>query len=98
MTGVDSLLLLSFIIISVIFGKPLSYLNCMALPNLSTTGNAENIAAFAQSLESNMGKSGSTLGLWAWAGSTRVNCFETKAIWGLCISLWYVSSPKVFGV
>ena len=89
MAGIDGLLLLAFVIISVIFGKPLSFLNCMNVANATPEGNAAGVAAFTQSLATNMGKDGSTLGLWAWAGSTRVNCFETKAIWGLCISLWY---------
>lgn len=92
MTGIDSLLLLAFVIVSIVLGKPLSYLNCMAIADTDALGNAQGAAALMQSLESNINKSGSTLGLWDWAGSTRVNCFETKAIWGLCIALWYDKS------
>jgi hypothetical protein len=33
-------------------------------------------------------KQGGSVGLYTWAGSTRLNCLETKAIWGLCIALW----------
>ena len=88
MAAIDSALLLSFAIISIVFGKPLSFLNCVAVANTDAQGDASNAAAFAQSIANNVGKSGATLGLWAWAGSTRVNCFETKAIWGLCIALW----------
>ncbi|KAJ9621902.1 hypothetical protein H2203_006782 [Taxawa tesnikishii (nom. ined.)] len=84
---IDSLLLLAFVVVSVVLGKPLSFLNCMALPNVSATADAQGAAAFVNSLTTNLGKSGSTLGYWVWANSTRVNCFETKAIWGLCIAL-----------
>ncbi|EME46174.1 hypothetical protein DOTSEDRAFT_51725 [Dothistroma septosporum NZE10] len=87
MTATDFALLLAFIIISVVLGRPLSYLNCMTVANQDAAGNAQSAVAFTQALASNLDKSGSTLGLRDWAGSTRVNCFETKAIWGLCISL-----------
>lgn len=87
MTGIDSALLLSFSIISIVFGKPLSFLNCPAIANGNAADNASASAAWLQSIAQNMGKDGSALGLGNWAGSTRVNCFETKAIWGLCIAL-----------
>lgn len=86
MTGIDSLLLLAFIIVSVVLGKPLSFLNCLAIENGTAAENASGADAFILSLVSNV--KNSTLGLFTWAGSTRVNCFETKAIWGLCIALW----------
>ncbi|KXT09172.1 hypothetical protein AC579_8399 [Pseudocercospora musae] len=87
MTAADFLLLLAFIIVSVVLGRPLSFLNCMAIANKDAAANAQSAAAFTQALASNLGKAGSTLGLGNWAGSTRTNCLETKAIWGLCISL-----------
>jgi len=86
MTGIDSLLLIAFVVVSVVLGKPVSFLNCMALSKGSTTENTDGTAAWIASLVANI-KSGGTLGLYAWAGSTRTNCFETKAIWGLCIAL-----------
>ncbi|GAB7357572.1 hypothetical protein MBLNU459_g0083t1 [Dothideomycetes sp. NU459] len=85
MTGIDSLLLLAFIVVSVVLGKPLSFLNCMAIENGTAAENAAGADSFIMSLVSNV--KNSTLGLFTWAGSTRVNCFETKAIWGLCIAL-----------
>ena len=87
MAGVDGTLLLAFVIVSVVLGRPLSFLNCMLVANGNAAANAQSASAFTQSLASNINKSGSTLGLENWAGSTRVNCFETKAIWGLCIAL-----------
>lgn len=88
MALIDSLLLIAFVVVSVVLGKPLSFLNCMLVANGSAEQNALGAAATVQSLTTNLGKSGATLGLWAWAGSTRMNCFETKAIWGLSIALW----------
>lgn len=87
MTALDFALLLAFVIVSVVLGRPLSFLNCMIVDNSSAAANAQSASAFTQSLASNLNESGSILGLNNWAGSTRVNCFETKAIWGLCIAL-----------
>jgi len=87
MAGMDAALLLAFVVVSVVLGKPLSFLNCMIVANASAAANAQSASAFTQSLTSNLGKSGSILGLEDWAGSTRINCFETKAIWGLSIAL-----------
>lgn len=86
MTGIDSLLLLAFVIVSVVLGKPLSFLNCMAVSTGTAAENASGADSFILSLVSNI--KNSTLGLYVWAGSTRANCFETKVIWGLCIALW----------
>ena len=63
MTLVDSFLLLSFAIISIVFGKPLSFLNCAVVTSASASGNAESSAAWLQSIASNIGKDGSALGL-----------------------------------
>ncbi|KAK5006986.1 hypothetical protein LTR28_005813 [Elasticomyces elasticus] len=88
MSAIDSLLLLAFIVVAVVLGKPLSFLNCIIIGDASAAANAASAAAFTQSIATNLGKSGSALGLGSWAGSTRVNCFETKAIWGCSIALW----------
>ena len=87
MTGIDSLLLIAFIVVSVVLGKPVSFLNCMALPSSSNAQDSGNSAAWVASLVNNI-KHGSTLKLFVWAGSTKMNCLETKAIWGFCIALW----------
>lgn len=87
MTGIDVALLLAFIVISVVVGKPLSFLNCAALSKGSSTEDADGTAAWLESLVESI-KAGGTVGLDSWAGSTRTNCYETKAIWGLCIALW----------
>ncbi|KAK4554172.1 hypothetical protein LTR86_008699 [Recurvomyces mirabilis] len=86
MAGLDALLCLAFAIVSIVLGRPLSFLNCAVIANADAAANAQSASAFTQSLASNLGKSGSILGLGNWAGSTKVNCYETKALWGLCIS------------
>lgn len=86
MTAIDLLSLLAFIIISVLLGRPLSFLNCMLVDNASGAANAASAYAFTTALASNLGKSGAA-GFANLAGSTRVNCFESKAIWGMCIAL-----------
>lgn len=96
MAGADFLLLLAFVIVSVVLGKPLSYLNCMIVDNKDAAASAQSAAAFTQALAANINKSGSTLGLENWAGSTRANCYETKAIWGLCIALSILFSCSCF--
>ncbi|KAK0258078.1 hypothetical protein B0A54_07139 [Friedmanniomyces endolithicus] len=87
MAGLDALLCLAFAIVAVILGRPLSFLNCMIIADGNAAANAQSATAFAQSLASASGANGSILGLQNWAASTKINCFETKAIWGLCIAL-----------
>lgn len=86
MTGVDAALLLTFVVISVVVGRPLSFLNCGVIGNASAAANAESMSIFSQSLASSYVQAG-TIALSNWAGATRSNCLETKAIWGLCIVL-----------
>lgn len=87
MTATDFFLLLAFIVVAVVMGKPLSFLNCSAAADLNAAGNAHSTVVFTQALTENFGKSGSTLALGGWAGLTKANCYETKSIWGFCISL-----------
>ena len=77
MTATDFALLLAFIIISVVLGKPLSYLNCIIIENKDAAGNAQSAVAFTQALASNLNTSGSKLGLRDWAGSTRVSTVQS---------------------
>lgn len=87
MTLLDTLLLLAFTTVSILLGQPISFLNCSLIANTSASTTATSASAFAQSLASNLGKSGSTLGLQDWAGRTKVNCYEVKGVWGLCVAL-----------
>jgi len=76
-TGADFLLLIALIVVAVTVGKPLSYLNCAALPNVGTT------SAFIDSVGQNISK----INYWVWAGASKTTCFEMKAIWGFSIAL-----------
>jgi len=75
--GMDGLLLIAVIVVAVTVGKPLSYLNCAALPSKGAT------SSFLDSVGKNMSK----INYWVWAGASRTTCFEMKAIWGLSIAL-----------
>jgi len=80
MAGIDSLILIAWIVISVVVGRPVSYLNCY-YPGRS--GNGHILVDLLQ----NINEEGSTLSLANWTGLNKANCFETKTIWGLSIAL-----------
>ena len=88
MSGVDSLLLIAFIVVAVTVGKPLSFLNCYMIGAASEEVDAASAYAFTMSVSQNLNTMGSKLGLGNWAGATKTNCFETKTVWGLSIALW----------
>lgn len=75
--ALDSALLIAIIVVAVTVGKPLSYLDCAALPNTGTT------SSFFASVGINMSK----VNYWVWAGASKTTCYEMKAIWGLSIAL-----------
>jgi hypothetical protein len=87
MTAIDSMLLLAFVIVSVVLGKPVSYLDCMIIGDSTAAGNAQSAVQFAQALAASLNNGDGTLMLSNWASSTRTNCLETKAVWGLAIAL-----------
>jgi hypothetical protein len=92
MTGVDSLLLIAFIVCAVTLGKPMSFLNCYVIGKSSKDVDAQYAYAFVTATAQNLNTSGSGLDLRHWAGVTRTNCFQAKAVWGMAIALWYVNS------
>lgn len=88
MAGADFALLISFIVVAVTVGKPLSFLNCSLVSDASRAVNAASAYAFTTSVTSNLGVSGANLNLYSWAGATKLNCYVSKAIWGFSIALW----------
>ncbi|PMD61378.1 uncharacterized protein K444DRAFT_527080 [Hyaloscypha bicolor E] len=76
-TGLDSAILIAVIVVAVTVGKPLSYLDCAALPSSGAT------SSFLDSVGINMSK----VNYWVWAGASKTTCYEMKAIWGLSIAL-----------
>lgn len=90
MTSVDSLLLIAFIVCAVTLGKPMSFLNCYVIGKSSKDVDAAYAYAFVTATAQNLNESGAGLDLRHWAGITRTNCFQAKAVWGMAIALWYV--------
>lgn len=84
MAGLDALCLIAFIVIAVVLGKPLSYLQCNLVSDTDAATSAASAFAFTKSIGDNIGKHGDYVG---WAGATRANCYESKAVWGLSIAL-----------
>jgi hypothetical protein len=80
MAGLDGAMLLAWIIVSVVVGKPVSYLNCY-YPGQTSNGHV------LVDILANINKDGASLDLESWAGLNKANCFETKAIWGFSIAL-----------
>lgn len=95
MTVMDSGLLLAFIVVAVCVGRPLSFLNCSIIASSSDAADAQSAAIFAQSLSGNVNVNGATLRLANWAGSSKMNCYETKATWGMCIGLCILFASSV---
>lgn len=84
--GADMTLMVALVVIAIVVGKPLSYLNC------NSVGSSDGGSAYALTsvLMSNLNKEGGKIGYSTWIGASKTNCLETKSIWGLIISLWYV--------
>ncbi|CAO2649874.1 Nn.00g011660.m01.CDS01 [Neocucurbitaria sp. VM-36] len=87
MTGVDSLLLIAFIVCAVTLGKPMSFLNCYVIGKSSKEVDTEYAYAFVTAAANNLNTSGAGLDLRHWAGVTRTNCFQAKTVWGMAIAL-----------
>lgn len=85
MCAIDFLMLIAFIVIAVVLGRPLSYLNCFIVDDASSAVDAASAFAFTQSIAANVNKNGNFVD---WSGSTRANCFEAKGVWGISIALW----------
>ncbi|KAN0081967.1 hypothetical protein V8E54_003265 [Elaphomyces granulatus] len=84
-TVMDGLLLIAVIVVAVVVGKPLSYLDCDVVGQL--TGGDSSAYDFATSLGSYLDKVGGNIDYSHWIGASRAICLETKAVWGLSIAL-----------
>jgi hypothetical protein len=83
MAGADALILLAFIVVSVVVGKPVSHVNCY---NLSL--NKPNVGMNLVDILAQVSATGSgNMPLSVWNSVSKSNCFETKAIWGMAIAL-----------
>ena len=84
-TGIDALFLIALVVVSVVVGKPLSYLNCTVLDDTSNTSSSA--FDFTSALSNSLNKSGSVK-YSQWIGTSKATCLEMKSIWGLSIALW----------
>ena len=85
-TVIDGLLLVALVVIAVVVGKPLSYLNCRIIGSASVAESAYQLSA---ELKASIHDHGGKVVYSNWIGASRSTCYEMKAIWGLSISLWY---------
>ena len=85
-TGFDVLLLVAVVVVAVVVGKPLSYLQCQAIDKISD--GSSSAYAFTAALGSTLDKV--NINYSHWIGATKTTCLEMKAVWGLSIALWYV--------
>lgn len=83
----DSALLIALIVVSVVVGKPLSYLDCKAIG--TSASEVSSAYAFAASVTSSIENDGQIV-YSNWIGVSKSTCLEMKSVWGLCIALWYV--------
>ena len=88
-TVMDGMLLIALIVVAAVVGKPLSYLNCQVI---GTSSVSESTYQLGLELKKTFSKDGARVNYSNWIGANKVTCLEMKAIWGLSIALWYVSS------
>ncbi|CEJ55037.1 hypothetical protein PMG11_01315 [Penicillium brasilianum] len=81
----DLLLLIALIVVAVIMGKPLSYLNCSSLSSLNFKD--ATTYSFSSRLSNVEASISGKIDFDAWIGASKTICLETKAIWGLSIAL-----------
>lgn len=79
--------MIALIVIAVVVGKPLSYLNCQVIGSSSV---AESAYQLGTELKASLQNEGGKVVYSNWIGASKVTCYEMKAIWGLSIALWYV--------
>ncbi|PGH11188.1 hypothetical protein AJ79_05030 [Helicocarpus griseus UAMH5409] len=81
--GMDGLHLIAVIVVAIVVGKPLSYLNCNTVGKIAEkSGNR-----FTTALVEGLNKNGVNLGYAHWIGTSKAYCLEMKSIWGLSIAL-----------
>lgn len=84
-TGMDGALLLALVVVAVVVGKPLSYLNCQVIGSSSVSQSTYQLGL---ELKKSLSTDGSKVQYSNWIGANKITCYEMKAIWGLSIALW----------
>ncbi|CAP62185.1 uncharacterized protein PODANS_5_12780, partial [Podospora anserina S mat+] len=80
--GLDSLLLVASIVVASLIGKPLSMLNCAALP--SSEWSAGLFSSAPSPIKSIITK---TVSYISFVLLDQTTCYQIKAVWGLCITI-----------
>ena len=83
--GSDGVVLIALVVVAVVVGKPLSYLNCRVI---GTSSVAESAYQLSTELKGSLHNDSGMIKYSNWIGATRTTCYEMKAIWGLSIALW----------
>ncbi|KAL8680087.1 MAG: hypothetical protein Q9186_003671 [Xanthomendoza sp. 1 TL-2023] len=83
-TGMDGMLLIALVVVGVVVGRPLSYLNCQVIGSSSVS---ESTYQLGLELKKSFNKEGTEVKYSNWIGASKVTCYEMKAIWGLSIAL-----------
>ena len=91
-TIVDSLFLIAIIVVAVLVGRPLSYMNCKVIGEMGTSSSAYD---FTAALANSIGDGGKIVYA-QWIGASKSTCLEMKSIWGLSIALWYVPTLLIY--
>ena len=87
----DTMCLVAVIVVSVVVGKPLSYLKCGDIGNIATISSKTSAYAYTRNLDSLVNQiSGKVVKYVNWIAVSKTVCLEMKAIWGLTIALWLV--------
>jgi hypothetical protein len=85
-TGVDCAFLIALVVVAVVVGKPVSYLNCNILDDMSNTSSSAY--DFTSALGSSLTNNGGGIDYSKWIGTSKATCLEIKSIWGLTMALW----------
>ncbi|RDW61189.1 uncharacterized protein DSM5745_10687 [Aspergillus mulundensis] len=85
----DSLFLIAVIVVAVVIGKPLSYLECGDIGDILSGGSDDGSSAytFATHLSSYLGNLSGSVDYRSWVGASKGVCVEAKSIWGLSIAM-----------
>ncbi|THD00089.1 hypothetical protein EYZ11_000414 [Aspergillus tanneri] len=85
----DALVLVAVIVVAVIIGRPLSYLQCSEIDKV--TNDKSSAYAFATHLDSYLKHLNGRVEYGSLIGASKEVCLEAKSIWGLSIALWWVN-------
>ncbi|KAJ0420372.1 hypothetical protein BJY00DRAFT_313043 [Aspergillus carlsbadensis] len=80
----DTLILIAVIVVAVIMGRPLSYLECAEIGSGNEISSAYT---FATHLSSYLRNLSGEVDYRSWVGTSKGVCLEAKSIWGLSIAM-----------